>query len=551
MTATARWDDAARLIEQATRVGTQDPPALMMLALAYKHLGRFAEARQTLGKIAHPDADVFLQRGLLAFQAREFASAAEDFQAALTRDPSSYPAAYNLFLARVWDNKIDLARNALAAAQNLSTSPDDKRFLGLVLTLLHLLPGGASSADAGQVIASLNDDEERRILELFTGLGRFEVAYPVLSRLVASRPSSSRAFGEFFAAVLVQAKQFLDKNQWEEAKILLAPIRRRIEQYRTSLDPMLLIALYQMLGVSAAMLQDFDQAALWFRLALEICTQQPGAVPGSQAEERFFSAHGVSQIAAIEQNLALVHEWLERPGEAAQHWLRYLDALEKNFANSKPSDYLQRLAFECVHRMAEQAQKAEQWSDALERFQRAHRYRPTDYDTLEKLFNLYSQLRRPEEARKVLRRMREVRPNDPHVELFELDVHDLRTIDDVEKTLQDLRRVAQKFPGDSRVDDRTRAVLDQLLPRMEQFAEHFNGQVKKVVDQMRRLPSYQVNWSVVRDVMRDLEEGYSQLRRAAQRTMSFTAATEEHRRELRRLIAHCDRKIDQCASLSR
>lgn len=550
MTLAPRWQDAAKYLEQATRAGVQDAPALMLQALAYKHLGRTGEARQILSKIANPDAHVFLQRGLLAFKDKEFGPAADDFQAALTRDPSFYPAAYNLFLARLWDTKTDAARNALAAAQSLAPNDNEKRFLGLVLAFLQLLPGGAPPPQAAEALAALTDAEEQRLLDLFTGLGKFEAAYPLLSRLVSARPNSVRAFQEFFAAVLVQAKQFLDRNQWEEAKILLAPVRRRIDQHRNSVDPFSLIAIYQMLGVSSAMLQDFDQAIAWFRLALDICSQQPGSKPGPGFDNRYASASGVPQLAAIEQNLALVHDWVQKPAQAAAHWEKYIELLEANQANSRPSDHLAILAFEAVHRLADAAQKQERWQNAIEYLQRAHRLRPTDYDTLEKLFNLYTQQHRAEEARRILRRMREVRPNDPHVELFELDVREIRAVEDFERVLQDLRRVSQKFPGDTRVDERTRSIIYQLIPSMEKFAEQFNAQVKKVVDQMRRLPSYQVNWPVVRDVMRDLEEQYSQLRRAAQRMMTLATA-DDQRRDLQRLITHCDRKIDQCSSLGR
>jgi len=228
MTIKPRWDDAARLFEQATRAGVQDPPALMLQALAYKHLGRTGEARQLLTRLTHPDANVFIQRGLLAFKEKEFGVAADDFQAALTSDPANFTAAYNLFLTRLWDNKIDLARAALATAQSLAPSAGEKRFLDLLFVLLHQLPGGSAPPEAMATLATISDDEERRLLELFISLGRFEVAYPLLSRLVASRPTSTQAFREFFGAVLVQAKQFLDRNQWEEAKILLAPVRRRI-----------------------------------------------------------------------------------------------------------------------------------------------------------------------------------------------------------------------------------------------------------------------------------------------------------------------------------
>ena len=112
------------------------------------------------------------------------------------------------------------------------------------------------------------------------------------------------------------------------------------------------------------------------------------------------------------------------------------------------------------------------------------------------------------------------------------------------------RRVSQKFPGDLRVDERTKSTLSHLIPALEKFSEQYSAQMHKVVEQMRRLPSYQVNWPVVRDVMRDLEEQFTQLRRAAQKMMG-TATADDQRRDLQRLIAHCDRKIDQCSTLAR
>ena len=54
------WPDAIRYLEQAVKAGNQDPHALYLLAMAYKHQNRSAEARQTLAKIAAPDANVLL-----------------------------------------------------------------------------------------------------------------------------------------------------------------------------------------------------------------------------------------------------------------------------------------------------------------------------------------------------------------------------------------------------------------------------------------------------------------------------------------------------------
>jgi hypothetical protein len=148
----------------------------------------------------------------------------------------------------------------------------------------------------------------------------------------------------------------------------------------------------------------------------------------------------------------------------------------------------------------------------------------------------------------VLRRLREVRPNDPQAEMFELEVRETRKLDEVDALLGDLRRLLQRFPGDARVEDRAATVVGNLVPTLERIADQYAGQVNKVVDQMRRLPSYQINWPTVRDIMRDLEDKYLFLRRVAQKCLGHVTG-EDARKNLNRLIAHCDRKIDQCHSL--
>src|SRR5688572_26697584 len=90
---TIDWPQAARHLEQAIKAGNQDPQAAYLLAMCYKHLGRSSDARQVLSKIQNPDANVFLQRGVLAFTERDYAQAAQDFAQSWEKDPASYPAA--------------------------------------------------------------------------------------------------------------------------------------------------------------------------------------------------------------------------------------------------------------------------------------------------------------------------------------------------------------------------------------------------------------------------------------------------------------------------
>lgn len=539
------WNEAVRLLEQAQRAGGQDPNVHYLLALSCRKLGRNAEARQHLAKIGQPDASVFMQRGLLSFQEKDYPRAAEEFALAWEKNPASYAAGYDLFLARLYSGEFEACRTTLAPLIPLAPSDAERRFLTLLRALfLGVGPNPPPEAqEAPKLLGSMTADEEARLLEVFAGLGRFDVAYQLLSRLVAVRSSSPQAFAVYFGAVLVQAKQLLEKNLWEDTKLLLTPLRRRIEGYRIAIDPYCLIALYQMLGVCNAMLQEFEQAASWFRLAQEIAARD--ASTGS----RSVSPQGVPLAAWIEQNVALAMEWLERADQAETHWLRYVDLLEKNQAASRPSDYLPILAFECLVRLADQAQKKERWSLTLEHLQRAHRLRPSDYETLERMFNLFTQLKRHDEARRVLARMRDVRPNDPQVDLFEVEARDVRSIADVDRALNDLKRLSQKHPSDAGVSVRIRTALQRLFQALERFADQNTSQVNRVVDQMRRLPSYQVNWPVVRDVMRDLEDQFADLRDAASKMSAI--ATDDVRRDLQRLIAHCDRKMDQCRTLGR
>src|SRR2546421_12808813 len=81
------WAKAIRFLEQAVKAGNQDANTLYLLAMAYKHQKRGGEARQILGKISNPDANVLLQRGVLAFSDKDWNQAAQEFSQAWQQDP--------------------------------------------------------------------------------------------------------------------------------------------------------------------------------------------------------------------------------------------------------------------------------------------------------------------------------------------------------------------------------------------------------------------------------------------------------------------------------
>jgi tetratricopeptide (TPR) repeat protein len=330
--------------------------------------------------------------------------------------------------------------------------------------------------------------------------------------------------------------------------MLLAPLKRRLEASQVKLDPFYFIALLDMLGVCASMNQDFERGLTHFRASAEVF-QRDFSTPGPASKsDRYLNAQGIYLGAWLEQNLALANESANRMDVAEQHWNRYFDYLEHYVPRSLPPDYLPNLAFEGASRLADYFSRKERWSSAAHFLQRAHRIRPTDYETLERLFHMYTQLKRNEDARKILRRLREVRPNDPQAELFELEVREIRKLDEVDTLMTDLKRIAQRFPNDARVEERGAALVHNAVPVLDRIADQYAGQVNKVVDQMRRLPSYQINWPTVRDIMRDMEDKYLFLRRVAQKCLAHVTS-DDVRKELHRLISHCDRKIDQCHSL--
>jgi len=547
---TTDWAEAARVLEQAIKAGNQDPQAAYLLAISYKHLGRTADARQVLRKITAPDANVLLQRGVLAFADRDFAQAGQEFAQSWEKEPTSFPAAYNLLLANLCQGLKDQCIELILRIIPLASTLAEQRFLTLLQTLFSLDQSTngqpADTREQNYLLASMSLDEEARLVDLLCGLGSFEVVFPLLNQLLTIRPTSEVALSAYFGAALVQGKQLMDRFHWEEAYALLTGLSRRLEGAISKIENMSLIALHGMLGTCSCMLQDFERGIKCFRAAQEIFHREQ--MSGKRAE-RHVNGQGIYQGAWIEQNLALAYEWQGKLDKAERHWNRYFDFLEHYFQSSKPPEYLSKLAFEGLSRLADLYIKKEIWTTALGFLQRAHRVRPNDCDTLERLFHLYTQLQKPDEAKRILRRLREVRPNDPQVDLFELDVREIRKPEDIEKTIGDIRRILLKHPGDMRVEERSGVMINNLVPALERLGEQYTQQINKVIDQMRRLPSYQINWPVVRNFMRDLEEKFLQLRRVSQKCLGLLA-NEDLRRDINSLLAHCDRKIDQCHSLA-
>src|SRR5207244_3793668 len=149
------------------------------------------------------------------------------------------------------------------------------------------------------------------------------------------------------------------------------------------------------------------------------------------------------------------------------------------------------------------------------------RIRPSEPEVLERLFHLYQQNKKTGQARRTLARLRELRPNDPQYELYDLDFVEVKSLNDVERMLSDIDEILQRHPGDARVEERAVSMVRNVVPLLGSLANQLTDQMSRVIEQVRRLPQYQINWPAVHNVMRDLRREFNKLRRIANRCQSL------------------------------
>jgi tetratricopeptide (TPR) repeat protein len=520
------YAEAAALLERAAHVGHTAPEVAYLLALAYKRQGKTAEARAALRKIGKPDAAVLLQMGLLSLAEKNLAQAEGEFSRAAEMDPRSFPACYNLLLTRLTLGHIDLCRALLPRAIELADSVDERRFLTLLQALVNAGQAADGEAAFDPALADMLPADEERLLALLWGLGQLDVSHALLKALAAARPQSLPVQEAFAEVVLVKAKALMDKGDWLQAERELAPLTRvrgLTKAHQT--------VLYNLLGVCACLNQDFGGSVRYLTQAIKL----------SNTDARLY------------QNLALACEMHGELAQADPQWNRYFDLLSAGADLPRPPgqiEYHDRLAFEGLMRLASRYSERERWAQALSYVQRGQRLRPRDPDTLERLFHLYNHLKRPEDARRTLRQLREVRPNEPQYDLFELDLVEVKNLNDVDRMLGEIDRVLKRHPNDARVEERALNMVGNVVPMMHDFCDRLTEELSKVVDQVRNLPNYKINWSAVSDVVRDLQREYQRLRKITNKCLPLVSR-DEHRRAIRDLADLIDRKIEVCRSILR
>jgi Flp pilus assembly protein TadD len=520
----SRYEVAAQILDRAVQAGCQDANVLYMLALAHKRQGKIAEARNALRRVGRPDANVILQLGLLSLQEGQLAQAEGELARAWEMDPNSYEICYNLLLTRLTLGKTDECLTLLPRAAELSSADaNEVRFLGVLEALLRCCRKNNDNIPYEPLLDSLSDADERRLLQVVRSLGQLDTVHSLLRSLSEARPHSAAVRDAYIEAVLVKAKDLIDRCCWTEAELLLRPLARERGVGRDQQA-----ALLNLLGCCACLTQDFAGAARHFAAAVKL----NGADP------------------RLHQNLALTFEHLSADlSEADPHWNRYFDLLDDRLpAPPHYKNYVESLAYESLSRLAGRHSEKEKWASALGFVQRAARMRPGDPDTLERLFHLYNHAKRPQEARRTLEQLRRLRPSDPQLELYELDLIEVKGLNDIERLLSEIDRILKRHPNEPKVEERAVSMVGNVIPLMGNLCDQLTDQMSKVIDQVRHLPNYQINWSAVREVMRDLLKEFQKLRRITGKCLPLVTS-EEHRRIVRDLADHIDKKMEVCRSM--
>jgi Flp pilus assembly protein TadD len=524
----SRYEVAAQVLDRAIQAGCQDPNVFYLLAMAYKRQGQTTEARTALRKIGNPEANVILQMGLLSLQEQNLAQAEGEFLRAWEMDPSSYEICYNLLLTQLTLGKLDACTALLPQAIDLARTrsgrehSDERRFLQVLQGLLHACQKGSADVRFHPILAELTPADESRLLQVIRSLGQLETVHTLLNTLTEARPRSPAVREAYIESVLVKGKDLIDHCSWTEAELLLRPLARDKTASRDAQ-----VALLNLLGCCACLTQDFDNAVRYYAAALKVAGED----------------------ARLYQNLALTYEFKGDLAQADPHWNRFFDLLNDRVpAPADISNYVEALAFEGLHRLAGRYGEKEKWVLALGYIQRAERLRPNDPDTMERLFHLYNQAKRPQEARRTLESLRRMRPNDPQLELYELDLVEVKGLNDIERLLSEIDRILKRYPNDPRVEERAVSMVGNVIPLMGNLCDQLTDQMSKVIDQVRHLPNYQINWSAVREVMRDLLKEFQKLRRITGKCLPLVTS-DEHKRIVRDLADHIDKKMEVCRSM--
>jgi len=510
---------ATDFLEQALSAGCQDPNVTVLLARAFRRQGKFRQARKVLQAVPAPNANVLLQLGLLSLAEGQMAQAEGEFAGAREQAPQSYEICHNLFFTRLSLGHVESALPLLTEMIELAPDSEDRRCYEYLRDLLQAGrpdPGPAPSSRLREMTA---EDEERLLMQICT-LGDLDLVDRLLLELAHSRSGSPAVREAYFDTVLLRAKTLCDHGEWDKAeRLLLAHAGETSGAKR--------IAFLNLLGCCACLCQNFLEAVQHFKSALRLCNSDP----------------------CIEQNLALAYEWHGQWDQAAAHWDLYVKQIDREPPNgSAPMNYEDQRVFSAVDRLARICTEKERWSVALLYAQHAARLRPGDPHPLERLIRLYNHSRRPKDARPILERLRQLRPDDPLNDLLEMELIDTRGLDGIERFVVHLERMLKRRPDDMHAEVRVLSVIEEAVQLQGQAYRQLAERLTKIVRQVDQLPGYQIDWSAVHDAAVDLHNDFIKLRRIGGRCLPLLR-DERQRRVLREQAERIERRLKQCQEL--
>lgn len=535
---------AAAILEQAMQRGLATSEVRYQLAMCYKHLGRTADACKLLTAIQPRDANTSLQLGILAFREQDYQQAEQYFAQAATQAPQNHAAQYNRFLCLLFQGKLAECCRLLPRLIHAAQSHEEKRFLQILDALISTaeidddgpipVPGeqdedipSAWLAEPEPILRSMTSGEEAAVLQVLHTIPDPAAAYPLLDRLARARSNSPEVQKACLELVLVQAKRFADRFQWRQADQLLAPLSRLIENSDTALPRRRVAAFWNLQGCCAALLQDYRRAIRCFAAAIRWRDRDPG----------------------LRQNLALAYEWQGRFDEAEIQWEGYFDLLLEGEHLGTATPPLE-LAYQGMLRVADVAIARERWHSAIRFLQRARQLRPHNVEILERLFTVFRQLHRLHDCRLILEEMARAAPDDPaRVEMFRLDLYDVRTLGDLEHLLDSVKTVLAKYPDDDRLYQRATTLIHNCAPFLQNRCDQLSQHLNQIVEQIKNHPRYRINWTAVHDEIHYVRHEFQKLRRLSNRCAALADA-EDVRRIFQRINEQIDRQIEVCMSIS-
>ncbi|MFL5341273.1 MAG: tetratricopeptide repeat protein [Gemmataceae bacterium] len=501
----ANFDSVLPLLDRASKSRSpQQLLAALLLSRIHRRHNRIPEAREALRRPGAMPVPVLLELGVVSAMDRQLSQAEEVFARVRQLEPDNPTANVNLFWARL---SLGNPAGAQELLPGLIEHTADAEQRNLFQYFQALLKGG----QVAPAFAGMTAEEEQRTIAALFGIARLEVAVPLLCLFAPARPQSKEAREAQTLGMLRLGKQRFDRGDWLGAERWLSPLAKARPT----------AAVRNLLGLVACLTQDFNTGILHLQEAQRLAGDDP----------------------RIHQNLAIAFSWQGDFTEADLCWGRYLGTMGTKLPRPPGYfDYHERLRFQVLKHLGNQHYEGERWTHALAYIEEAHRMRPENLDLTERLFLLQVQAGQRDEARKTLNELRHQKPKNPTYELYELDLIEIRSSEDLEQLLDVLGRVVDTYPDDKTAQEK--AVV-RTIPALQHRADQLTKAMRDIREDLRRLFEDSPGWY---DALRDLRAVKRDLRRLRQvtRYCASLPVGDAHRRRLDTLTEELERKIEYC-----